>query len=100
MTQDEWDGKERRQEDPWRVRIEEDIKEIKAAQRCMSREWGKFMTSYEDTLKETVESKARREKLWAAATEKLVTAGVWAAVVFLAGVVITGLKINLRTFLS
>jgi hypothetical protein len=82
VIEQNWDGIERRHTDPWRTSVEERIERIETTVNCIKKARDEFNETYGDLLKETVEARARKAKLWAAAAEELVKKGVWAAFAF------------------
>jgi len=87
----DWDGVDRRAPDPWRTQLEgrmremeKDLRETRKDMRCVQETWEAFQRDYGDLLKETLKARADRAKLWSAATEKLVSNGIWAAIALLA----------------
>lgn len=95
----EYQGEERRAADPWRDLMEERMDRIEKAVTCVRAHNEEFSQTYGLILKETLESRASRAKLWAIATEELVKKGVWAALVFLCGAVLVGSREYLKRWL-
>lgn len=63
--------------------MEKDLRETRKDMRCVQETWEAFQNDYGSLLKETLTARATRAKLWSAAMEKLVTNGIWAAIVLL-----------------
>lgn len=100
MVSREWDGHDRRAPDSWRSTIEERIERIEGSVGCIKRHSEDFQRTYGDLLKETLESRATRAKLWATATEELVKKGIWAALLAVGAALLIGAKEYIRRWLT
>lgn len=72
--------------------MEQRMERIEASVACVKRRGDEFQQMYGEALKEILESKAARAKLWATAQEELVKKGVWAALLFLGAVTLVSAK--------
>lgn len=77
-----WNGIERRKDEVAELR--ERIEGVEKIVTCLKKSDDEFNRTYGDLLKETLEAKATKSKLWAAAMEELVRKGVWAALAVIA----------------
>jgi uncharacterized protein YabN with tetrapyrrole methylase and pyrophosphatase domain len=96
----DYHGEERRKDDPWREQMEERMTRMEGAVSCIKRHGEEFNEMYGSILKETLEARATRAKLWAVATEELVRKGIWAALLVLGAAVLLGSKEYLKRWLT
>lgn len=96
---DSWPEQDRRRKEPWQVEVDKKLFELNKNQRCLKEGFDKFQETYGELLKDTLESRARKAKLWEAAVTKLVTGGIWAAVIFLLLAAYKAFIGNLRSML-
>lgn len=79
-----WPEHDRRRKEPWQIEVDKKLFEQAKNIKCLKEGWEGFLATYGELLKDTLEAKARKERLWEAAMTKLVTGGLWAAALFLA----------------
>lgn len=82
MTPDK-DVRENRNDEQWKQNLSDRLDKIEASLDCIRKARQDFDRQYGDLLKETLDARALRSKLWATATEELVRKGVWFAAVAL-----------------
>lgn len=95
----DWNGVDRRQQDPWRHDMEQRMERIESTVKCIKTRSDSFEETYGELLRETLEARASRSRLWAVATEELVKKGIWAALAVVAGAVLIGTKESLKRWL-
>lgn len=90
-----WNGVDRRKvvADPDELaQLKVRIEGVEKIVRCLKQSDDDFNRTYGDLLKDTLEAKALKSKLWAAVAEELVRKGVWAAL----GLIVTAVWFYLQ----
>lgn len=75
------------------------MERIESTVGCIKRRGDEFEKTYGDLLKETLEARAARAKLWALACEEVVKKGVWAGLLAVGVIVLVGLKLEIKRWL-